>query len=125
MEIVQPTKINRTPLYLSLSSCGGISTEEALETCAATGIHHVELAIGVKRDGNVSAALEKWQAQGMQFRAHHAFVWDTHRPFNLAAAFDADYFSRLTDCLARLQITCALFNSALTVPDAIAPAVHF
>ena len=62
MEIVQPTKINRTPLYLSLSSCGGISTEEALETCAATGIHHVELAIGVKRDGNVSAALEKWQA---------------------------------------------------------------
>ena len=105
MEPVQLTKINRAPLYLSLSSCGGMRTEEALETCDTAGIQHVELAIGVKRDGNVSAALEKWQAQGMQFRAHHAFVWDTHRPFNLAAAFDADYFGRLTDWLALHQIT--------------------
>ena len=104
MPLVQLPKINRAPPYLSLSSCGGLRTEEALATCAAAGIQHVELAIGVKRDGNVSAALEKWQAQGMQFRAHHAFVWDTHRPFNLAAAFDADYFGRLTDWLARHQI---------------------
>ena len=72
--------------------------------CAAAGIQHVELAIGVKRDGKVSAAIQKWQAQGMQFRAHHAFVWDTHRPFNLATSFDVDYFSRLTDWLARHQI---------------------
>ena len=105
MPLVQLPKINRAPLYLSLSSCGGLRTEEALETCAAAGIQHVELAIGVKRDGNVSAALEKWQAHGMQFRAHHAFVWDSHRPFNLATSFDADYFSRLTDWLARHQIT--------------------
>ena len=112
MKTVQLPKINRAPLYLSLSSCGGMRTEEALETCAAAGIQHVELAIGVKRDGTVSASLQKCQAQGMQFRAHHAFVWDSHRPFNLATSFDADYFSRLTDWLARHQITSALFNSA-------------
>jgi sugar phosphate isomerase/epimerase len=88
-------------MYLSLSAYGGVTTRQALETIAAAGIHQVELAIGVKPDAEVTPAIRDFQQQGMVFRAHHAFVWDSsHRPFNLARAIDRNYFQRMIEWLA-------------------------
>jgi sugar phosphate isomerase/epimerase len=91
---------NTAPLYLSLSCCGNLTLEQALSTCAAAGIRCVELAIGGKRTPNTDALLSLYRSLGMTFRAHHAFVWQQQRPFNLAAEFDVSYFERLCDWLA-------------------------
>jgi sugar phosphate isomerase/epimerase len=88
-------------MYLSLSAYGGVTTRQALEAIAAAGIHQVELAIGVKPNAEVTTAIRDFQQQGMVFRAHHAFVWESsHRPFNLARAIDRDYFQRMIEWLA-------------------------
>lgn len=93
------------PLYLSLSCCGNVPVAEALATCHAAGINHVELAIGPSQKADCSSAVQQFSQLGMQFRAHHAFVWEHQRPFNLAAAFDMEYFERLCDWLAEHQIS--------------------
>lgn len=93
------------PLYLSLSCCGNLTLEQALSTCAAAGIGHVELAIGVKRTPDIDALISVYRSLRIEFRAHHAFVWQQQRPFNLAAAFDVAYFERLCNWLASHYIS--------------------
>jgi hypothetical protein len=93
-------------LYLSLSAYGGVSTRKALTVFAAAGVQNVELAIGVKPDADASIAIQTFRQQGMQFRAHHAFVWESqHRSFNLAFPMKMDYFKRMADWLAEQAIT--------------------
>ena len=93
-------------LYLSLSAYGGVSTRQALTVFAEAGVQKVELAIGVKPDADASIAIQGFRQQGMQFRAHHAFVWESrHRPFNLAAPLKIDDFERMADWLAEQEIT--------------------
>jgi sugar phosphate isomerase/epimerase len=93
-------------LYLSLSAYGGVSTRQALTTIAAAGIQSVELAIGVKPDADAIVAIQEFQAQGMSFRAHHAFVWGaSHCPFNLAKMVDRDYLQRMVNWLSIMGIT--------------------
>jgi sugar phosphate isomerase/epimerase len=93
-------------LYLSLSAYGGVSTRQALTVFAEAGVQKVELAIGVKPDADASIAIQAFRQQGMQFRAHHAFVWESqHRPFNLALPMKMDYFERMADWLAEQAIT--------------------
>jgi sugar phosphate isomerase/epimerase len=92
--------------YLSLSSCGSLSTRQALAYINAAGIKHIELAIGVKPDADAAAAIDEYRASGTIFRAHHAFVWEAaHRPFNLAKKIDRDYFQRAIEWLAKMSIT--------------------
>lgn len=92
--------------YLSLSACGGISTRQALAYISSAGIKHVELAIGVKPDGDAAAAIAECRASGTIFRAHHAFVWEPiHRPFNLSKKLDRDYFQRTIEWLAKMFVT--------------------
>lgn len=93
------------PLWISLSTYGGVTTREALEVFWAAGISHVELAIGVKPSPDTVDVLRHYQQQGMQYRAHHAFVWQGQRSFNLAQSFDARYFERLSDWLVAMGIT--------------------
>ena len=93
-------------LYVSLSAYGGVSTRQALTVFAEAGVQKVELAIGVKPDADASIAIQTFRQQGMQFRAHHAFVWESrHRPFNLALPLNMDYFERMADWLAEQEIT--------------------
>ncbi len=93
-------------LYLSLSAYGGVSTRQALNTIAAAGIRHVELAIGVKPDADAAQAIQEFRSQGMIFRAHHALVWEAvHRPFNLAQSIDQAYFRRMMDWLVQMGVT--------------------
>ncbi len=93
-------------LYVSLSAYGGVSTRQALTVFADAGVQKVELAIGVKPDADASIAIQTFRQQGMQFRAHHAFVWESqHRPFNLALPLKMDYFERMADWLAQQEIT--------------------
>jgi sugar phosphate isomerase/epimerase len=93
-------------LYLSLSAYGGVSTRQALTTIAAAGIQSVELAIGVKPDMDAIAAIHEFQAQGMSFRAHHAFVWGaSHCPFNLAKMVDRVYLQSMVNWLSQMGIT--------------------
>jgi sugar phosphate isomerase/epimerase len=93
-------------LYLSLSAYGGVYTRQALTLFAESGVQKVELAIGVKPDADASIAIQTFRQQGMQFRAHHAFVWESqHRPFNLALPMKMDYFERMVDWLAEQAIT--------------------
>jgi sugar phosphate isomerase/epimerase len=92
-------------LYLSLSAYGGVSTRQALSAIAAAGICHVELAIGVKPDTDVTQAIQECRSAGMTFRAHHAFAWEhVHHPFNLAQPVDRAYFQRLVDWLVQMGI---------------------
>jgi sugar phosphate isomerase/epimerase len=92
--------------YLSLSTCGGISTRQALRYITAAGIKHVELAIGVKPDPDAAAAIAEYRASGTIFRAHHAFVWGPiHRPFNLTKKLDCDYFKQMIEWLAKMSVT--------------------
>jgi sugar phosphate isomerase/epimerase len=92
-------------MYLSLSAYGGVTTKKALETIAAAGIRQVELAIGVRPDPNIMATIHEFQQQGMVFRAHHAFVWESHHcPFNLAQLNDHSYFQRMIEWLANCGI---------------------
>lgn len=93
-------------LYLSLSAYGGISTRDALTVFWEAGVRHVELAIGPKPNIDAVKAIQNFKQQGMIYRAHHAFVWDSHHhPFNLAQPQNWDYFQRLTDWLADNSIT--------------------
>ena len=93
-------------LYLSLSAYGSVSTRQALTVFAEAGVQKVELAIGVKPDADASIAIQTSRQQGMQFRAHHAFVWQSqHRPFNLALPLKMDHFERMADWLAEQAIT--------------------
>ncbi|MBN8560116.1 MAG: TIM barrel protein [Leptolyngbya sp. UWPOB_LEPTO1] len=92
-------------LWISLSTYGGVTTRTALDVLWAAGIRQVELAIGVKPTPDTTAVLQYYQQLGIQYRAHHAIVWQEHRSFNLADSFDATYFERLTDWLAAMQIT--------------------
>ena len=92
-------------LWVSLSTYGGVTTREALDVFWAAGIRHVELAIGVKPSSDTVDVLRHYQQQGMQYRAHHALVWQEHRSFNLAESFDSSYFERLADWLAAMEIT--------------------
>ena len=93
-------------LYLSLSAYGSVSTRQALTVFAEAGVQKVELAIGVKPDADATIAIQGFRQQGMQFRAHHAFVWESrHRPFNLAAPLKMDDFERMADWLAEQEIT--------------------
>ena len=71
----------------------------------AAGVRQVELAIGVKPSADTVDVLRQYQQQGMQYRAHHAIVWEEQRSFNLADRFDARYFERLTDWLVSMGIT--------------------
>jgi sugar phosphate isomerase/epimerase len=98
-------------MYLSLSAYGGATTRQALESIAAAGIYQVELAIGVRPDPDITTTIHDFQQQGMIFRAHHAFVWESrHHPFNLAqpiagrGAIDRDYFQRMIEWLAACGI---------------------
>jgi sugar phosphate isomerase/epimerase len=92
-------------MYLSLSSYGGVTTRQALETIAAAGIHNVELAIGVRPDPGITATIHDFQHQGMVFRAHHAFLWESsHCPFNLSRPINHGYFERMVRWLA----TCGI-----------------
>lgn len=93
------------PFWISLSTYGGVTTREALEVFWAAGIYHVELAIGVKPSPDTVDVLRHYQQQGMQYRAHHAFVWKGQRTFNLAQSFDACYFEQLSDWLVTMGIT--------------------
>ena len=93
------------PLWVSLSAYGGVTTLQALSVFWAAGIRQVELAIGVKPSPDTVEVLRHYQQQGMQYRAHHAFVWIGQRAFNLAQSFDASYFERLTDWLVTMDIT--------------------
>ena len=93
-------------LYLSLSAYGGVPTREALTVFWQAGIRHVELAIGPRPDTDAVQAIEDFQQQGMVYRSHHAFVWgERHQTFNLAQPQDWNYFRRMTDWLADLDIT--------------------
>jgi sugar phosphate isomerase/epimerase len=93
-------------MYLSLSAYGGVTTRQALETIAAAGIHQVELAIGVRPDTDITAAINEFRQQGMSFRAHHAFLWESrHHPFNLAQSINLNYFQRMMEWLANCGIT--------------------
>ncbi|GAP97973.1 sugar phosphate isomerase/epimerase family protein [Leptolyngbya sp. NIES-2104] len=92
-------------LWISLSTYGGVTTRTALDVLWAAGIRQVELAIGVRPSMDTIAVLQHYQQLGMQYRAHHAIVWQEHRSFNLAEQFDLDYFERLTDWLAAMQIS--------------------
>jgi sugar phosphate isomerase/epimerase len=92
--------------YLSLSSCGSLSTRQALGYITAAGIKHVELAIGVKPDADAAITIDEYRAAGTIFRAHHAFIWEAaHRPFNLAKEIDRDYFQRAIEWLAKMSVT--------------------
>lgn len=92
-------------LWISLSTYGGVTTHTALDVLWAAGVRRVELAIGVKPSADTVAVLRQYGEQGMQYRAHHALVWQEHRSFNLADTFDVEYFEQLTDWLAAMQIT--------------------
>ena len=93
-------------LYLSLSAYGSVSTRQALTVFAEAGVQKVELAIGVKPDADATIAIQGFRQQGMQFRAHHAFVWQSqHRSFNLALPLKMDHFERMADWLAEQAIT--------------------
>lgn len=100
-------------LWISLSTYGGVTTRTALDVLWKAGIRQVELAIGVKPSRDTVAVLQEYGERGMQYRAHHAIVWQEHRAatqipqgsFNLADSFDAAYFERLTDWLAAMQIS--------------------
>lgn len=93
------------PFWVSLSTYGGVTTRDALFVLWAAGIRQVELAIGVKPSPDTVEVLRHYQQQGMRYRAHHAFVWQEQRSFNLAQSFDASYFERLTDWLVTMDIT--------------------
>lgn len=99
-------------LWVSLSSYGGVTTRTALEVLWAAGIRHVELAIGVKPTPDTTAVLQHYGQLGMQYRAHHAIVWEEHRSFNLAERFDLNYFERLTDWLAAMPISAYSVHAA-------------
>jgi len=92
-------------IWISLSAYGGVTTEQALLVLWTAGVRQVELAIGVKPSSDTVEVLQQYQHQGMQYRAHHAIVWEESRSFNLAHPFDAAYFARLTDWLARMGIS--------------------
>lgn len=92
-------------LWISLSTYGGVTTRTALDVLWQAGIRRVELAIGVKPTPDTVAVLQHYRQLGMQYRAHHAIVWQEHRSFNLADEFDSEYFERLTNWLAAMQIT--------------------
>ncbi|WP_238360683.1 hypothetical protein [Iningainema tapete] len=93
-------------MYLSLSAYGGVSIREALTVFWSAGIRHVELAIGPRPDTDAVQAIQDFKQKGMVYRAHHAFVWGLrHYPFNLAQPQDWNYFQRLTDWLASMDIT--------------------
>ncbi|MCY7322934.1 MAG: sugar phosphate isomerase/epimerase [Phormidesmis sp. CAN_BIN36] len=99
------TSRSQKELWVSLSTYGGVNTRQALEVFWAAGIRHVELAIGVKPSADTVEVLRYHRQQGMQYRAHHAVVWQEHRSFNLAQTFDRDYFERLTDWMATMNVT--------------------
>ncbi|MGG6269148.1 sugar phosphate isomerase/epimerase family protein [Leptolyngbya sp. AN03gr2] len=92
-------------LWISLSSDGGVTTRTALDVLWAAGIRQVELAIGVKPSVDTTAVLQHYRQRGMQYRAHHAIVWQEHRSFNRAEQFDRSYFDPLTDWMAAMNIT--------------------
>ena len=92
-------------LWVSLSTYGGVPTRTALETLWTAGIRHVELAIGVKPSADTVEVLQEYGRRGIQYRAHHAIVWQERRSFNLAEQFDRSYFERLTDWMAAMNIT--------------------
>ena len=97
-------------LYLSLSAYGGASTRQALTVFAEAGVQKVELAIGVKPDADASIAIQTFRQQGMQFRAHHAFVWESrHRPFNIDATQDMKFSVTSFD----VPKSCAKFTVSL------------
>ncbi len=91
-------------VWVSLSTYGGVTTKDALSVFWEAGMRQVELAIGVKPSPNTTAILRHYQDQGMKYRAHHAIVWEEHRPFNLAQSLNVPYFERLTDWLAMMNI---------------------
>lgn len=91
-------------VWVSLSAYGGVTTGEALATLWAAGVRQVELAIGPKPSPDTLEVLWQYRQQGMHYRAHHAFVWDGQRSFNLAHNFDACYFERLTNWLVTMNI---------------------
>ena len=93
------------PLWVSLSAYGGVTTPTALAVLWAAGVRHVELAIGVKPSRDTVEVLRQYRGQGMEYRAHHGFVWEGQRSFNLAHRFDAAYFERLTDWLVAMNIS--------------------
>lgn len=93
------------PLWVSLSMYGGMTTGEALQVLWAANVRHIELAIGVKPSSDTTAVLRHYQQQGMHYRAHHALVWEESQSFNLAHSFNVNYFERLTDWLAAMNIT--------------------
>ncbi|WP_225225987.1 hypothetical protein [Komarekiella delphini-convector] len=79
---------------------------KALTVFWEAGIRHIELAIGPRPDADAVQAILDFRQLGIVYRAHHAFVWsDRHHPFNLAQPQDWNYFQRLTDYLASMNIT--------------------
>ncbi|MGG6270681.1 TIM barrel protein [Leptolyngbya sp. AN03gr2] len=99
-------------IWVSLSTYGGVPTRTVLETFWTAGVRHVELAIGVKPSADTVEVLQEYGQCEMQYRAHHAIVWQEHRAatqipqgsFNLAQQFDRSYFERLTDWMAGMNI---------------------
>jgi len=93
-----------TDIWVSLSAYGGVTTGEALATLWAADVRHVELAIGPRASPDTLDALQQYRQWGMHYRAHHGFVWEGQRSFNLAHSFDACYFERLSDWMVTLGI---------------------
>ncbi|BAU16110.1 hypothetical protein LEP3755_66770 (plasmid) [Leptolyngbya sp. NIES-3755] len=113
-----------TTIWTSLSTVGGITTQEALERLWEAGVRSVELAIGVKPSADTVAVLQHYQSEGMQYRAHHTIVWAEHRPFNLAHNFDVDYFERLIDWMSEMRITAYSVHAGRAAIDQHRSAVY-
>ncbi|HEU4412297.1 MAG TPA: TIM barrel protein [Polyangiaceae bacterium] len=90
-----------SPLFVSLSALGGMSTGEALARAWASGARHVELAIGPRPDPYAGDRVRAFAREGVTFRAHHAFVYgETAAPLGLATARDEAALLHRLDWLA-------------------------
>jgi sugar phosphate isomerase/epimerase len=90
-----------SPLYVSMSALGGMSTGEALARAWAAGVRHVELAIGPRPDPYAGDRVKAFAREGVAFRAHHAFVYnETSAPIGLATERDERALGHRLDWLA-------------------------
>lgn len=91
-------------LYVSLSALGGLNTGEALSKAWASGVHHIELAIGPRPDPSAGDRVRSFAHEGMIFRAHHAFVYgEQSAPLGLATERDEAALLHRLDWLASVN----------------------
>ncbi len=92
-----------SPIYVSMSALGGVSTGEALGRAWAVGARHVELAIGPRPDPYAGDRVRAFAREGVTFRAHHAFVYGPPvSPLGLATARDEGALLGRLDWLASI-----------------------